>query len=683
MKKLIRSYVKTTIVLHIFMLVMASASMWHTAGTPPWNDKRPEMKHDPRNIPGYEPMVYDSSHSFDVRFYDLHIYTYMTGPEFFGTVNILNTSNQANLNTISLNCVELVVDSVLVDGSPATYDTNQNKINITLGPYALGQDFEVFVGYHGIANTIYGGGAFPAGFSYFPRTFGAPETTAYSMAEPTDARKWFPCFDEPWDKADSSKISVTLPNQYQVASNGLLISVDSVSNRVTYTWSETFPIATYLMSIAISKYAILHDEYVSPSNDTTPIMHFVYHADSAQAVAGYQNVPEMVAFYSDTFGEYPFEKYGMAVVEPFGGGMEHQTMTTILAYYTWEMGIAHELAHMWWGDMITCADWPNIWLNEGFATYTEALWVEHSDGELAFRSEVSDLMDSYFDQANYFDFPIYDPPPSELFNWGIIYCKAACIVHMLRYVLGETGYWQMMPTYADSFQYGVANTPDLQRICEQVYGENMDWFFQQWVYDLGYPRYEYGWRSVDLGGSQYRLDVQVRQVQTSGPDVFRMPLEFRFGGTGIDTTLTGVDSLEFQEFSFVVDLPSAPTTMSFDFNNWIIDYHYQVPYNGISDDNGNDIIPTEYQLGQNYPNPMKTQTRIDFAIPQPTHVNLTIYNTVGQKIIALLDQDLNPGFYNVNWNGYDQRGLKASAGVYFYAIEASTFSATKRLIIVK
>jgi len=688
MQNLIKWLIGLTMTLSLSYALVANTAFGELNNlSPPWAELFgsgyfPEPKRDPRTDPKFQTVFHDSTHSFDVRFYNLKIILPMINAQFRGINNILCTSNQNGLNTVSLDCVELTVDSVLVDGVLAVYDTNQGKINITLGPYNQGQNFQVLVGYHGIANTTYGGGWFPAGMSYFRRgQYSAPETTAYSMAEPSDARRWFPCFDEPWDKADSSRIDATVPKQFQVASNGILTSVDTVGDLATYHWLEKHPISTYLMSVAITKYAILRDEYVS-NGDTVPIMHFVYHADSAQAVAGYQTVPDMIAFYSDTFCEYPFSKYGMAVVSPFGGGMEHQTMTTILDYYTWEDGIAHELAHMWWGDMITCADWPNIWLNEGFATYTQALWDEHHHGWATFQSTMQSNQNNYFDQASSYDFPIFDPPPGELFNGGIVYSKGACIMHMLRYVLGETDFWQMWPAYADSFKYGNANTPDFQRICEQVSGQGMDWFFQEWVYDLGYPHYEYGWRSVDLGSNQYQLDVQVRQVQTQGP-IFRMPLEFRFTAPpSVDTILSGLDSLEFQEFRFIVNLAQAPTTLNFDPDNWIIDEHDQVPYNGVVSDNSN-LVPTLYYLSQSYPNPMTNKAKIDFTLPQEGHVRLAIYNILGQTIKVIVNEKIGAGFHSVYWDGRDQNGKEVSAGVYFYKMEAGEFSATQRLIVIR
>jgi aminopeptidase N len=680
-------------VVFLGIAAVGQAAIWKYQNPgPPWETLLsgkpvPEPKGYMHGHSSFSLAPIDSTHSYDVRFYQLDLQVPMTGPSYQGTVLILNTANQAGLDSIDLDCVELVVDSIKVDGVAAAIDTSDGKIHLGLGrPYAQGEGFEVLIGYHGVADTVYNWYWFPEGMAWFRRgNGGAPETTAYSMAEPSAARQWFPCFDEPWDKADSCKINVTVPKRFQVASNGLLISVDTLGNWTTHRWSETHPITTYLMSVAISKYAILRDEYVTGEGDTIPITHFVYHSDSTSSENGYSEVPDMIAFYSDTFCEYPVSKYGMAAAWPFGGGMEHQTITTILPYSiypSYEL-IAHELVHMWWGDMITCVDWRNVWTNEGFATYAEALWTEHRYGVDQFREEMAANQESYFYQAAIRDFPMYDPPEEELFNGGIEYSKGACVLHMLRYILGEEDFWRIWPVYADSFKYGNVNTEEFQRICEQVSGEDLAWFFQEWVYDLGYPVYGYAWQAEDLGLNQFRLTVQVQQFQTAGP-IFRMPLEFRFMGLFVDTTVSAIDSLEFQEFQFLINLATAPDSMQFDPHDWVTEVHDTIPFVGVSSGGSQQpLLPTRIELAQSSPNPTSGTARIRFALPREVLVRLGIYNLLGQTVRILVNEQGPAGYHAVTWDGRDERGRRVSPGVYLYRLEGADFGVVRRLSLLQ
>lgn len=204
-------------------------------------------------------------------------------------------------------------------------------------------------------------------------------TWAFTFSQPFQARYWFPCFDEPSDKAEEgTDIRVTVPNSMQVASNGYLASVTSASSETrTHRWIHKYPIATYLVAVSINDYSMLTDNYKD-----IPMKWYVYPAAVTAASFDFARHDQMMQAFEDAFGEYPFDNYGVVMVPARGWAMEHQSMTTtsdvlVTGTRRYEMIMAHELAHMWWGDAVTLEDYREIWLNEGFASYAEAIWGEY------------------------------------------------------------------------------------------------------------------------------------------------------------------------------------------------------------------------------------------------------------------------------------------------------------------
>ncbi|MBN2056539.1 hypothetical protein JW905_16560, partial [bacterium] len=251
---------------------------------------------------------------------------------------------------------------------------------------------------------------------------------------------------------------------------------------------------------------------------------YVYTDQEAMAAGDFGETPDIIEFFAESFGEYPFiqEKYGQVGV-PIGGGMEHQTITHIRDSYITGAGmlslVAHELAHQWWGDYITMASWPDIWLNEGFATYSDALYQEHRFGAEHLRN----LMKGY--AGTTYHGSIYDPV--QLFD-GIVYYKGAWVLHMLRWLVGEDNFWAIMRAYYDNqdLAFGNASTDDFRMVCETVFGQDLTQFFQQWIYGESRPTYEYGW-SVDAGSGGGTVELTIRQTQTD-TGLFTMPLELGF-----------------------------------------------------------------------------------------------------------------------------------------------------------
>ncbi len=305
-----------------------------------------------------------------------------------GAVTLHGSVLQDPMDQIELDLgSHMIVDSILQTNAHLAYTHSADLIKINL-PEALpaGSSFSVTVYYHGD----------PEGGSYgaFNWDVHGPELVPviWTLSEPYGAPSWWPCKDDPSDKADSVRLDVTVPENLVVASNGLLHGVtETTPGLKTYTWITRYPISTYLVSLAVTDYVQFEDAYDS-GDHSMPLVYFVYPELYQKAVEDFSVTKDMLIFYSQIFGEYPFvdEKYGMAVF-PWGGGMEHQTLTSygaglVRGDHRYDYLNAHELAHQWFGDQITMRYWSHIWLNEGFASYAEALWFENLGGEQAYHS---------------------------------------------------------------------------------------------------------------------------------------------------------------------------------------------------------------------------------------------------------------------------------------------------------
>lgn len=393
------------------------------------------------------------------------------------------------------------------------------------------------------------------------------EPIIWSLDEPTDARYWFPSYDIPSDKA-TVEMYVTVPDSMTVASNGSLIDIISNPDSTkTYIWRENYPISTYLIFVAATNYVTFSDYYTSNS-ETMEVSYFAYPEHLAEAQEDFSITVPMIDFFANVFGEYPFleEKYGMAEI-PGGASMEHQTCTSLStrAYtgtHQYDWLIAHELAHQWWGDLVTLADWADIWLNEGFATYSEALWAENAYGFDGLKSEMAENKNTYLTRHTGPEHPIYDPPLGHLFC-TIEYEKAAWVLHMLRFVVGEDNFWEILKEYAQLYAYSNVATEDFREVCEQKYGAELGWFFDQWIYEAGYPVYQFGWGCL----KQNRVRVIINQIQEEFP-LFNMPIELAFVfPSGTERKIVWVDK---EKNTFVFDFQEKPSNVLFDPDSWIL-----------------------------------------------------------------------------------------------------------------
>ncbi len=597
----------------------------------------------------------------DALYYELEFQINVSPPYLQATVRGVFRSevNQLQHLTLDFDSRENTTpwDTVEVKGPVAQWQLANNQLTIQLDTlFNVGDTFSVTVHYAGLPRQ--------AGFQGFAVDEYAPGDTIIStLSEPYYARTWWPCKDDPRDKADSVRIRVQVPTGYRVGSNGILERHDQLPNgREVYQWVERYPITTYLVSLAISKYAYFEDRWEYAPGQYLPLVYYVYPRDSLVARQAFATIPDMLTIFANLFGPYPFlnEKYGQAQFQ-WGGAMEHQTLTSVGRVSTyWEYVYAHEAAHQWFGNLVTCATWGDIWLNEGFATYSEALYHEGRYGKAAYH-EYMNAMLQYLDSWG--RQPIYRYDTSNNIFHRTVYNKGAWVLHMLRYVLGDSLMFRLLKTYpyAPQFRYGTVTTAQFQQFCETLSGQSLQWFFDQWIYQPGYPVYSLHYqiqRSVPYDS----LIITVQQdAIDNGETFFTMPLPFRLylaNGTTHDVRLW--HTRPHQRFAIALSAPL--DSVQFDPDNWLLKKV------------ANATMEIESPLAAllPYPNPFQDGVRINVPVESsPRWVHITVVDVQGQTIREVVNQLVSPQsvpipFY---WDGRNDRGIPVSSGIYFIIIE--------------
>ena len=608
--------------------------------------------------------------SYDVLFYSLDVDIRISSPYIKGKVTCLFQAAESNLQNIRLDLHHaLTIDSIT--GDVQGYLFSENEIEIKLDrTFALGETGSVTIYYQGIPPVI----GDIKGLRY--ETHGSSEPVIASLSTPFLAHTWWPCKDGPGDKADSVYVNITIPDttinnsELIAVSNGILENVIESDGRKIFQWRHRYPIIPYYVMVAVSNYQEFGQNYQGNFDESFPIDYYVFSEHLSDAQDGTQYLPEVMRFFSSLFGPYPFEdeKYGMTQLG-FYGGIENQTNTIINRMsFDWFGVFVHELSHMWFGDMITCADWHHGWLNEGFATYCVALWVEFIFGTEAYKDEMD--YNIYLDGGTLYLQEIDDP--MQIFI-RIIYRKGAYVLHMLRHVLGDSHFFESLYQYSQhpDLRYGHAKTEDLQEICEAVSGMDLDFFFQQWIYDEYYPIYAYHF-SQDIGTG--RTTAFIAQVQSGNGwrPFFEMPVDLQFHFVDdSDTLITVWNDQENQTFEFYFNRPVL--SMTLDPDGWIL--------KEIQESEINNSL-----LLQNYPNPFNQWTMIPFQIYEETgaNVSIAIFDVNGRAVKSLcVGKNFKKGNHQVAWDGSDDRKRNLASGLYFIRFKAGDYIETKKIILLR
>lgn len=625
---------------------------------------------------------YPGDTNFDVKYYKLNlsIQGYPTNI-ISGTVTMKAVAVVSNLSSISIDLKSnLTASQIICDGQNLTFDHSSNKVNITLNKaYNNNEPFTLDITYAG-SPTAGSGGISSASISFYDNS--NYKSVISTLSEPYGSKDWWPCKDDPADKADSSDVWVTVDNWYTAVSNGTLTEVVTNNNGTkTWKWKNHYPIASYLISIAATNYGTYEDTWFYRGDISMPLTHYCYpekmSTTRANAVA---KTKDMLTIFSDKFGLYPFvkEKYGHAEF-PWGGGMEHQTVTSMGANCMSSPNvISHELGHQWFGDAITCKDWHHIWLNEGFATYCEAVYREGTEGNSGYMEEIlSNFYPAMLANGTMWVQDITNE--NEIFNSYRSYSKGGVVLHMLRGVMGDSAkFYTAIRNYLKdpALAYGVATTEDFQRHAEAVHGQSLKYFFDEWVYGEKYPIYSVKWHSSNTGANNlYRVRVTISQTtNTSNPAFFSMPVQIKFTRATSDTTVTVFNNAQTQTFYFT--LKGEPTGLVFDPDQWLLKSVSSITI----DDSTIDDNRLDYMLDQNYPNPFNLRTIIRYWLIDPGFVQLRVFDIMGREISVLVNEYKPAGIYNVPFSASK---MNLPSGVYYYTLKTDYFVQTKKMILLK
>lgn len=508
------------------------------------------------NIPaGY---ISKKQYKIDILHYDLNIDLYPEKKLLKGDAVLTGVLLDNSLNKIDLNFYDnLKISAVQLNGKNSEYINENTRLSVPLGNFSL-DTFRLRIIYEGTPERR-GLGAFTFGEIY-------KRSLVYNLNEPAYASTWFPCNDLPSDKAlldikisnDTSAVSV---------SNGVLVDTLINENRKTYHWKTFYPISTYLICVYSSEYKNFSDEYISQDKkDTMKIQYYVLPEHLEYAKIDFKDHPKITSFFAKTFGEYPFikEKYGVAEFLWQIGAMEHQTITGVGSNFVngrnfFKDIYIHELAHQWFGDAVGPKTWKDIWLNEGFASYSEALYFENLAGSKALQST---MLSKYQDS---FSNTVYNPG-SSLFS-STVYDKGAWVLHMLRREVGDSVFFKILKTYFNEYKFKTASTADFINVCENVSNKNLEKFFDQWVFTgKENINLKYKWHT-EKSDNRFIVFIELNQSQKYG--AFNFPLEIQFDNVDNNSILKDF-YITSADTTLKVQLSEKPKQIIIDPNSWLL-----------------------------------------------------------------------------------------------------------------
>lgn len=596
---------------------------------------------------------------YDVKYYHLDLEADNLSTNISGNTEIGAVSMVTSLDTFFVELIdEMVVDSVLFNSSPANF-THSNDLIKVVPDTAIpeGEFLKVKIYYHG---TVPQGVFFSGMTSAVDPEWGYSVT--WTLSEPFNAKGWFPCKQVLGDKADSVMIDITVPENLMAGSNGKLVNtVDVEGGRKRYEWRSYYPTAYYLISVTVADYRD-YSIYAHPEgvNDSILVQNYIYDSNAylEQNRVFINETAALIELFSGLYSMYPFadEKYGHCVA-PMGGAMEHQTMTTTdnFSFYL----VAHELGHQWFGDNVTCATWQDIWINEGFASYTEYLAYQN----LISQDYADNWMESAHDWAMSIpDGTVYIPfdeatDVSRIFSNALSYKKGAALVHMIRYELdNDSLFFSVMKEFQQDYADSVATGDDFRGVLEDVSGKDFSWFFDQWYYGYGFPLFDINWSRE---GDTVIINSTIT-TSSSETTSFKTSVDFKLNWQQGDTVVR-----VFQEENvktFRLRIPYDITSLEVDPDNWILNQVASISY---------------------IPGGEASETRDIGIFPNPftDKLQVSLESYQGIKIISILDIS-GKEMIRVKTGGdaIQIDGSKLSQGLYFLRIQGDNNSIIRKII---
>jgi aminopeptidase N len=603
-------------------------------------------------------VLIDTDSSFDVDYVKLDLWVQPDTDYLAGFAELRSHANALRHDsTIQLSLrAQLSIDSLFVNGDSVPFSRSSDKLYVTLNKdYAPTARFDLVIYYHGHA----GEGGIEHTWQNWERT-GIP--ISWTWSEPFRAKDWWPCKDNPADKLDSADLIFTCAKPYIVASNGLMTHVADHDTSQTFYWHESHPIDHYLVAFACTEYDTLTHWHHWADGDSMRMISYVFPGSADTMAASLIVLDTILNVYESWFGPYAFrnEKYGIA--QWHGGGMENETLSFCNDADTGV--VAHETAHQWFGDAVTCKTWNDCWLNEGFAVYTTDLFFRYCEGETVFDTMISQQeQDAVSDPTG----TVYTPDSllETQAVGGLLYVKGPWVLHMLRFVLGsDSAYFHALHAYVTNptLRYGVAGTADLQSSVEQASGKSLGWFFNEWVYGIGNPIYSIAWDAYD----SLHPSVAIQQTGSSfASPFFTMPIELEFIGNGIDTTVQVWNDQPLQSFSF--SFTRGVAKMIFDPHNWLLDGMMPRTLAVQPSATFNSSLSVDRQLNS---------YTIDFSIQHPSEITFEIYDLLGRLVASLPEGMQDAGTHSIPWQPSD-----LSSGVYFCRMIGNAENAVAHFVV--
>ena len=593
--------------------------------------------------------VNPNTQNYDITYHELRftVDPNNTTPYITGAVKTTFTA-LSNMNTVTFDmATALVVSSVTMNSTNLTFTQANYELVINLpATLAAGNSATVTINYAGSP---------PQGEGAFTRSTHSGTPVIFTLSEPYGARDWWSCKQDLNDKVNLIDVYITAPSAYSSVANGVQQSVTTVgANKTTY-FRHSYPIPAYLVAIAVTNYQVYNQQggLGTLASPYFPIVNYLYPESYASATSATQlgTTPTIINLFESLLEPYPFrnEKYGHAQFG-WGGGMEHTTVS-FMGSFGRDL-IAHEMAHQWFGDKITCGTWKDIWLNEGLTEYMSGLVYENLDGPASFVSWKNSKIASITSQpAGYVYLQDSDlTNVNRIFSSRLTYNKGSMITHMLRWKMGDAAFFQALKNYlADpSLAYGYAITANLKSHLENVYGGSLSEFFNDWLYNQGYPTYAI--TAQNWGAGQARITVNQTQ---SDPSVtfFEMPLQIRLTGAGGLTHDVVVDNTTNGQ-QFIVSVPFTVTGVEFDPNRHIISKNNTATL-------GNDTFELEKAISL-FPVPSNSELHIQL----PTTVELEkveIFNSLGQLVSTHQTRDMDVSMLS---SGMHWAKITTSEGVF-------------------
>lgn len=467
-------------------------------------------------------------------------------------------------------------------GRPLAFDQPPHQVVVHFPrAYAYGDTLTFTVAYHAenvdVDAEAFGMSAgYDLGLDFKDETEDNPRLIN-TLSFPEGARHWFPAYDHPNDRA-TSEVIATVPGAYRVLSNGRLVGVseDRAAGVKTFHWSQELPHPTYLFVLVAGPYVVLED-----SLGALPVDYWVYPQDVDDAPRSFSRTPEILAFFNELYGvDFPWIKYDQVTIPGIGGGAESTTATVVgqstlhdaRAHpdFPSEWLVAHEAAHQWWGNLVSYRDWSQTWISESFATFSEYLWAAHDLGAEEGAINLLDKKEAYLREAR----TRYQRPivfdrwryPNENFDRHT-YQKGAAVLHMLREVMGEAAFWRALRHFLQKHAYQPVDTHDLMIAVKEATGQNLDWFFEQWIFSPGHPVFKvsYTWQEA---AKHVRLTIDQVQDTTGGVPIFKVPITIKVV-TAQGEIVKHLWSRE-QSATFDFDVGSKPLLVRFDAGNHLL-----------------------------------------------------------------------------------------------------------------